>query len=708
MLLAVCCEGYAFEDKTSFQREIQPLLAVACFRCHGPDNQSREAGLRLDRRDEATMRLESNKHAIVPGQPDHSELVRRIRSHDPAEQMPPADAVRHLTDVEKNQLEKWITAGAPFDRHWSSEPIRRPDVPRPANAKWCRTPIDCFLLAKLNDARLPPAKQADATTLLRRMSYGLTGLPPSTEEVIELLALNDDDGVDTFFSDAIDRRLSSIQYGEHWARHWMDVVRYADSAGYERDLLFDHSWRYRDWLIRSLHANKSLDRFLQEQLAADQIDPDSDDARDALLFLVIGPRRFEGGIQRSAQREYEWLTDITDTTGSAFLGMTFGCARCHDHKFDAISQRDYFGLQSIFGDCSVEETRLGDAKDEKGPTSLRVVPRVPPAAFRLLHRGEIDQPQGESTPMLPISLSRGSASDPKESHQRRKVLAQWITAVDQPLTARVLVNRIWMWHFGKGLVRTPNDFGIQGDQPNYPELLDWLASELMTTGWNLNHLHRMILQSATYRMSSSANPDVHQHDPENRQLTRFSRRRLQAEELQDSLRFISGRLNSDPFGAPIVPPLEPWALAGLLNANWNPNPIESTARRRGLYMVVRRSMKLPFFESFNSPDTLSSCAARDTTTTPLQALTLLNSPEALVNARSFAARLWDESRGDVDAAVRLAWIQLFGHTVHDDERISARDFLSHAVPPNDGTAVPDAWVTWALILINSSEFSYVD
>ena len=516
---------------------------------------------------------------------------------------------------------------------------------------------------------------------------------------------------DTFLTQAVERRLGTIGYGEQWARHWMDVARYADSAGYELDYPFHHSWRYRDWLIRSFRSNKPLDRFLQEQLAGDQLWPDSEDARDGVLFLAIGPRRFEGGIQRPVEREYEWLTDLADTTGSALLGLTLGCARCHDHKFDALTQRDYFGLQAIFADCRLEEKRVVD-KGETSPVVLRVAGRDQPASVQILKRGDVEQPMGPAVPSLPESLPAGGPVDLEGHPQRRAALARWLTSSEQPLTARVIVNRVWLWHFGKGLVRTPSDFGLQGERPSHPELLDWLASELVQSGWDLNHLHRLILDSATYRMSSTTTQEIQALDPDNRLLTRFPRRRLQAEELQDAMRLVSGRLNPEPFGPAVVPPLENWALAALRNANWEPTGGDSGARRRGVYMVVRRSMKLPFFEVFNGPDTVNSCPVRDSTTIPLQALTLLNSPEVRVSAQALAELLWNESGGKYEKAVEMAWQKLFGRGIRSDERQAAEKFLAAEDPtierPVESASVPHRWIEWTQALLNSSEFSYVD
>jgi hypothetical protein len=468
-----------------------------------------------------------------------------------------------------------------------------------------------------------------------------------------------------------------------------------------------------------------MDRFIEEQIAGDELWPGDADAADAALFLTIGPMRFEGGIQRTKDRENEWLTDVADTAGSAFLGLTMGCARCHDHKFDPLTQSDYYGLHAIFADSELKLDRASKGPNDTSPAFIRAVLRAEPGVVQVLKRGEVDLPLREAAAALPMVLPGGGPL--ASGKNRRAALARWLTSPQNPLTARVLANRVWQWHFGRGLVRTPNDFGRQGDAPSHPELLDWLASELISSGWDLRHLQKLILDSATYRQSSLRSAEARRVDPENRLLSGFPRRRLQAEELRDALLSVCGAMNAKSSGPPVVPPLEPWALAALKNKNWEPTKDESELRRRSLYLVVRRSMKQPFFDAFNLPDNIGSCAARDSTVVSSQALTLLNSADTLSHARALAGRLWMQSQGDVAKAASLAWTLVFARSITESESQRAIGFLhsreaewtkskaATAAQPTavaaDATMPPArgaAWVEWCLALLNASEFVYVD
>jgi uncharacterized protein (DUF1501 family) len=620
-----------------YARDVRPILADACFTCHGPDAPARKAGLRLDRRDAATATLASGAAAVVPGKPDESELVRRVASDDPDDVMPPPRSLHQLTAGQKLTLRRWIEQGAAYAEHWSYGPVRRPAPPDVVRNDWVRNDVDRFVLAKLEASGLSPAAEAPPAMLLRRMSFDLTGLPPAPDEVSRAADLVGPG------SDYAERKLRSDAHGEHLARKWMDVARYADSAGYEVDALFWHAWRYRDFLIRAFRDNKPLDRFIEDQIAGDQFRPDSADARDGTLFLTIGPKREESGIARPAEREYEWLTDVADTTGAAFLGVTVGCARCHDHKFDPISQADYFGLQSLFADAILEARRPDKGYDgfgKKGEQSFFVVPRPKPVTLKLLKRGELELPGGDAPVALPASFPGGGplAADAPPG-RRRAALAAWLTRPDNPLVARVLANRIWQWHFGAGLVRTPDDFGLKGEPPTHPELLDWLASELVSSGWNLRHLHRLIIGSAAYRMSSIGTARSLAADPQNRLLSRFPRRRLSAEELRDATLAVSGELNPKPFGPPVVPPVEDFELAGIRNANWQVTADPAEHARRSVYLAVRRSVTTAFAAAFDAPDSVSSCAARMTTVVPAQSLAMWNSRDSLGRARALADRL---------------------------------------------------------------------
>ena len=499
--LALACAGASGADaEVRFNRDVLPILSDHCFACHGPDAKQRKAKLRLDVREEALKPAESGDTAIIPGNPGQSELVKRIESSDSDEVMPPPKTHKRLTAAQKELLRRWIAEGAKYEGHWAFTAIERPALPAVKDKVWPRNPIDFFILARLERANLAPTREASPEALLRRVSFGVTGLPPSLDTVASFAAKHGE----ADYATLLDHLLSSTQYGEHWARHWMDLARYADSAGYELDYLFTHASRYRDWLVRSFATNKPMDRFIHEQIAGDEMWPGSEDAADGALFLTIGPMRHEGGIQRTKDRENEWFTDLADTTGATFLGLTLGCARCHDHKFDPLTQGDYYGLQAIFADSEVKQERATKPAKETDPAFIRAVPRTQPGIVQVLRRGEVDLPLREAAAALPAVLPGGGALSATKN--RRAALATWLTSAVNPLTARVLVNRVWQWHFGRGLVRTANDFGRQGEAPTHPELLDWLASELIASGWDLRHLQRLILESATYRQSGIRPP----------------------------------------------------------------------------------------------------------------------------------------------------------------------------------------------------------
>jgi Protein of unknown function (DUF1549)/Protein of unknown function (DUF1553) len=435
---------------------------------------------------------------------------------------------------------------------WSVEPLRSVVPPAPKDQAWVKNQIDAFVLAQLERSQLAPAGSAARLTLLRRACFDLVGLPPSPEEIKGFLA----DERPEAYAELIERLLKMPQYGERWARHWLDVVRYADTGGFEKDHVYHEAWRYRDYVIRSFNADKPFDRFVQEQVAGDELWPDDPEAVLATGLFSIGPILEESAMV-SSQIEYEWLTDAVDTTGAAFIDLTVGCARCHNHKYDPISQRDYFGLQAIFAGSDrvypekVRELRIkvlngllaekplpAELKNDprcpfrtEKETGLRLVHREMPQEIHLLRRGDLSTPQEAIGPHLLSALhspKRESELAQAPANRRRAVLAGWLTSPEEnPLPARVLVNRVWAWHFGHGLVRTPNDFGKQGEPPSHPELLDWLARDFIANGWSLKHLHRLIMLSSTYQMTSVTSGPGLRTDPENRLLGHFPRQRLE-------------------------------------------------------------------------------------------------------------------------------------------------------------------------------------
>jgi Protein of unknown function (DUF1553)/Protein of unknown function (DUF1549) len=622
------------------------------------------------------------------------------------------------------------------DKSWAFAPVRK--VEPPADSSSCSAnAIDRFVQAKLREYGLEPASRADKRILIRRATFDLVGLPPSPEEMNAFLADQSPDA----FAKVVDRLLASPQYGERWARHWLDVVRYADTGGFEADHLYPNAWRYRDYVIRSLNADKPFDRFIQEQVAGDELWPGDREAILATGMYSIGPALAESAMV-SNQLEYEWLTDAADTTGAAFLGLTFGCARCHDHKYDPITQKDYYAMQAIFAASDrpyPDKVRLlrikalnGLLSDAPVPKKLENDPRCTlqtenrmglclfhrrePMIVHRLRRGELSKPRDVIGPAFPVALVPAEHQPNFEGvppAKRRARLAEWLTARDNPLTARVLVNRVWGWHFSQGIVRTPNDFGAQGEAPTHPELLDWLAHDFIDHGWSLKRLHRLIMLSNTYRSGSVAAGRGMQVDPENRLLGHFPRHRLEGEAIRDNMLACAGDINLKAFGPPVVPPLSSQELTGLFDAKgkWPVTRNVSEHTRRSVYLLVRRTFVYPLFAAFDPPEVMSSCPRRTQTIVPTQALTLLNSPVAREQAKIFARRLLKECGDKPEEEAARAWLLAFGRPITATEMDRALTFLrtmtTSAVTggaPTPETALADL----CLALFNTNEFAYVD
>ena len=615
---------------------------------------------------------------------------------------------------------------------WAFHPPRLPHPPTPAASDWAKNPIDAFVLRRLEQSGLAPAPPADRLMLLRRAYFDVIGLPPPPEEV-ERFAM--DERTDAY-EKLIDRLLAAPHYGERWGRHWLDVVRYADSGGFEVDYLYPNAWRYRDYVIRSLNANKPCDRFIQEQVAGDELWPHDRDAVLATGLYCVGPALAESAMV-SNQLEYEWLTDAADTTGAAFLGLTLGCARCHDHKYDPITQKDYYAMQAVFAASDrpfpdkvrvvrikalnglLSETPLPKELENdprctlrtEDKVGLRLFHRQEPLTIHKLRRGELSKPREVVEPAFPAALlaaDHGPTFARVKPGERRAALAQWLTAPDNPLTARVLVNRVWGWHFGQAMVRTPNDFGAQGDPPTHPELLDWLVRDFMDHGWDLKRLHRLIMLSGTYRMRSVAGGPGVRADPEDRLLWHFPRHRLEGEAIRDHMLACAGSLNGKPFGPPVVPPLSRKELTGLFDAGakWPVTKAVSEHTRRSVYLLVRRTFLYPIFSAFDPPEVMTSCPRRMQTVVPAQALTLLNSPLARQQSVAFARRLVRDCGDKPESAVSRAWLLAFGRPITPKEREHAVGFLRKrmAAVPGRQAALADL----CLALFNANEFVYVD
>jgi hypothetical protein len=627
-----------------FERDIRPILRARCASCHGAVKQ--ESDLRLDA---GAFILKGGSAPVVePGASKTSELILRVLSDDEEYRMPPEGT--RLTKAQIDLIRRWIDAGAKIPQneaipktpaeHWSFQPVLRPGVPEVSDKNRPRNEIDAFVLAKLENEGGKPAPQAAPEVLLRRVHLDLIGLPPSIAEQQKFAETGNLNAV-------IDELLNRPEYGERWARHWLDVVRYADSNGYERDAEKPFVWRYRDYVIQSLNSDKPFDRFVREQVAGDEVPDRSLESHIATGFLRLG--HLDDEPADPAADRYDQLDDIVSTVGQAFLGLTIGCARCHDHKFEPLSSRDYYSLVAIFN--PLERPQKGRTEETISVDGTQVYawreksPRPPPT--HILKRGSPTSPGDLVGPAVPAVLVKAQPPFPEPSAattQRRLGLARWLASPDNPLTARVIVNRVWQQHFGRGLVTTANDFGVMGAEPTHPELLDWLAHWYVhDAGWSLKKLHALILGSRTWQTVKSAD-------------SLLQYRRLEVEAIRDSMLAVSGRLNSKRFGPPMKPPIPMAAIEANTDKEkiWQASS-EEEASRRSIYAFVKRGLVVPMFETLDFADTVSSCPQRQTTTVAPQALSLFNGDFANEQARHFAARLQSEVGDDREKQVRLAW-----------------------------------------------------
>lgn len=737
--------------------------------------------------------------------------------------------------------------------HWAFQPVSRIEPPSVRPKSWSRNPIDQFILVALEANRLKPNPPATKEQLIRRVTYGLVGLPPTPEEIDAFVSDRSPDA----YEKVIERLLASPHYGEHWARHWLDLARYAESDGFEHDALRPHSWRYRDYVVKSFNEDKPYDRFIREQIAGDELWPGEPDALIATAFHLLGPDMVDSADQ--VQRRLNTLNDATDTMASVFLGLTFGCARCHHHKFEPFTQRDYFAMQAFFtpavfqrelpvptaveltahdeamtryrAEADATQKRLDEleasyrgtlyserlaklsedaqlahrtpkarrtmeqdgtvaetapmlqftdaelvrrlAKNDQAEhrrllDALKAIPKPPPLPVTMalqnkigpppktfvLARGDYNNPGEEVEPGFPAVLlsSRGSEAPNKAemdqslrtsvAPKRRALLADWIASPTNPLTARVMVNRIWQHHFGRGLVATAGDFGTRGARPVHPELLDWLAGEFIARGWSVKAMHRLILASAAYQQSSGSIREVVSgsvvSDPvqKGRRTGSLStdsliadysplRLRLEGEAVRDSLLAISGRLNRQMGGPSVSPPIP--ADITRTSKNWTTSAAATDHTRRSLYILARRNLRFPFLEVFDAPDSNLPCPERGRSTTAPQSLTLLNSDEVLSAAGATAARLLKEAE-TTEARVTLAFRLTLGRPPTTKERAMAGDFLNSSASrrqdaltkaevakrnsPVDqsllASAAPEDWAELCRALFNLNAFVYVE
>ena len=527
----------------------------------------------------------------------------------------------------------------------------RPAVPPVKDNAWCRTPIDAFIRVRLEAEGLTPAPPADRTTLIRRLTYDLTGLPPTPAEVDAFVA----DRAPDAFERLTDRLLASPHYGEKWGRHWLDLVRYGETNGYERDSAKPFAWRYRDYVIASLNHDKPYDQFVREQLAGDEIAPGAAESLIATGFYRLGIWDDEPADRELAR--YDGLDGVLATTAQVVLGMSINCARCHDHKVDPIPQRDYYRLLAVFH--NVTHSNGKDLKKVKAadgpPIEVMSVAERGLAVTHVLLRGNPALHGDRVEPGVPQILG-GSSFASEEPRSRRRALAEWLTDPRNPRTARVMANRIWQYHFGRGIVPTPNEFGGLGEPATHPELLDWLASELVDGGWTLKRMHRMIALSSVYRMSSQGRGPALALDPANRWFWRFPMRRLTAEEVRDSILSVVGILNLKAGGPPVYPPIPPEVMQGqsVPGQGWTVSSPQESARR-SIFVHVKRSLLVPILATHDSADTDLSCPVRYTTTVPTQALGLLNGSFANEQAARFAERLMRDAPAETSKA-RSGWL----------------------------------------------------
>ena len=654
-------------DKIDFTFHVKPILSDRCFKCHGPDKNAIEGGLSLNTAEDAYMALGKNKdhYAIVPGDVEKSELVNRLYATDESLMMPPPESNLTVTKYEKEILKKWIEQGAEYKEHWAFIAPEKPIVPKTSNTTWAQNEIDRFVLSQLEQKGLEPNEKATKEKLLRRVFFDLTGLPPSVEQINNFVH-NDSPNA---YEEIIDSLLNTVDYAEHMSAEWMDIARYADTHGYQDD--FERiMWPWRDWVIHAFKENMPYDQFVTYQLAGDLM-PNA----NAEQVLATGFNRnhkitFEGGVIPEEYR-IEYVEDRAVTFGTAFLGLTFECARCHDHKYDPISQKNHFELFSFFNNIDELGLTPGGAgkipkpymtiteKEKNGVLSFvqlqkSTMKEVPVMVMNemeeirpsyILNRGVYDQPTTQVFPNTPESI----LPYPEEYPKNRLGLAKWLFHEDNPLTARVTVNRYWQRMFGTGLVASSFDFGNQGSLPTHPELLDFLAIKLKEEGWDTRKILKYMALSATYQQSTKVSKDLQELDPENRLLARAPRLRLTAELIRDQALKISGLLNPE-VGGPSVKPYQPagiWEATTGGGGGSTATYITSTGKdlyRKSLYTFWKRTVPPPSMMTFDAASRDLCTVKRQETNTPLQALVLLNDPQIIEASRLIAKNAIDRNK----------------------------------------------------------------
>jgi mono/diheme cytochrome c family protein len=775
------------------------VLQQKCAQCHG--DSSGMSGLKLNTR-ENLLKGGSRGAALVPGKAEESLLYKAV-AHIGEVKMPPGGA---LKPEEVQAIKEWIDGGAQWssgatataaNTWWAFKKPVRPAVPSGS-----ANPIDAFIDQKLRASGIPAAAQADRLTLIRRASYDLTGLPPTREQIDQFV----NDKSPQAWESAIDRLLASPRYGEKWGRHWLDLARYGDTAGFEQDPYLLLAWRYRDYVVKSFNDDKPYDRFTKEQIAGDELYPTDPEARTGTGFYRVGTNR-DMLFKVEDVNLVEKRIDMVDTTGSVFLGVSVGCARCHDHKFDPIPQKDYYRMQAIFQPAVSDKVfldynparnydiaensrtfklwQIGEeiahinrpyqerlreekiaalspelqaafrAKEDKrtpaqlqliseNPDKLKISPREieavttqadkerldaiskrllqtftgyapPPMSAGIVDvgrdapktfvaiRGNPESYGEEVQPGFLSAVGGGDVPEPPphaESTFRRKALAEWTANADNPLFARVMVNRIWQFHFGSGLAKSSSDFGIRGGLPTHPELLDWLATEFAAKKWSVKSMHKLIMMSAAYQRSANGSDVAREKDPANELLSHMNRRRLEAEEIRDASLQVSGELNLKMGGVPVVPPLSKEEMFGMIGnpANaWMVTADATEHNRRSIYLLSRRTFQQPMAQAFDGPDGVLTCPRRNESTTAPQSLALLNSGFTMDRAKALAAKVDSPS---------AAWDRVYGRAPSAEESAAADAFLAKQQAQLGSREAAMAELVRGLM--NTNEFLYVD
>ncbi|MEX2174908.1 MAG: PSD1 and planctomycete cytochrome C domain-containing protein [Pirellulaceae bacterium] len=833
--------AFTAEQLAFFEREVKPILKANCFNCHGAEKKV-QSELYLTSR-EGVLKGGENGEIVSLESPGEGSLLEAINYQ--SYEMPPKGK---LPQAQIAVLTEWVKMGLPWPEgekgnlvqhgppvvdeaarnFWSFKPVTRPAIPPVKNQGWVKNPIDAFILAKLEEKRLAAPQEADKATLLRRVYYSVTGLPPSPDEVQTFVA---DESADAY-EKVVERLLASRHYGEHWGRHWLDLVRYAESNSFERDNAKPFVWRYRDYVIRALNADMPYDQFIREQLAGDELDNVTPDSIIATGYYRLGLWDDEPADPLLAY--FDGLDDIVATTGQTFLGLTVNCARCHDHKIDPIPQRDYYKMvaffrgikhygvrsdesvaeaslvsiatpeeQARFGEqLAAYEAKLADLERQLDEIEGPLVEKLPggerddfkfpknrvsvlkkhvggllsqeafdtyKALQQKLERFERERPRGaaqalavkeDATPEETYILLRGNPQSHGELVEpgfpevvtpagaappqivpppsgaglgRRRVLADWIASPENRLTSRVMANRVWQYHFGRGIVRSSSNFGYMGIPPTHPELLDWLASEFVEptasvwaqpasggrqptepTPWSLKHLHRLILTSAAFRMSGKVNPEAAKNDPENDLLSHFDLRRLSAEEVRDSILAASGNLHLAKQEGPSVYPVIPAeVLAGQSQPGrgWGKSSLEEAASR-SVFIHIKRSLAVPILTSFDAPDPDSPCPVRFSTTQPTQALGMLNSEFLNSQAEMFAAHVLAEASSDSAQDSPASQVRLVLRRVL--QRIPTQAEIDRGITfmkttqAAEGASTKEALRQFCLLALNLNEFVYLE